>query len=137
MSRWARWSIGVAALLGGSSLLLAADHPIPPLEAAIIVGGFGLILVACFSEIGRPVAVRVIGAAVSFTYFAYLLISIDSYYSPRLAIDFEVKPSVVFLRALAGFLLWGVPGLYVMITGKFPWWWRKNSNEVNKEEKRD
>ncbi len=131
MSRWARWSIGVAALLGGSSLLLAADHPIPPLEAAIIIAVFGLIVVACFSEIGRPIAVRVIGAAVFFTYFCYLFISLDSpYYSRRLGIDFEVKPWVVVLKALAGLLLWGVPGLYVMITGKFPWWWRKRSDNI-------
>lgn len=135
MSRWARWSIGVAALLGGSSLLFAANHPIPRLEAATIIAVFGLVVVACFSEIGRPIAVRIIGAAVAFTYFSYLLISVDSYYFRKLAIDFGVKPWGVFLLAFAGFLLWGVPGLYVMITGKFPWWWRKRSNKVNKEGK--
>src|SRR6266568_4980902 len=86
----------------------------------------------------RSIAVRVIGAAVFFTYFCYLFISLDSpYYSRRLGIDFEVKPWVVVLKALAGLLLWGVPGLYVMITGKFPWWWRKRSDNTNNEDKRD
>ena len=135
MSRWARWSIGVSALLGGSSLLLASSYPIPPLEAAIIIVVFGLIVVACFSEIGRPIAVRILGGAVSFIYFCYLFIAVDPHYSRKLGIDFEVKPWKAFLRALAGFLFWGVPGRYVMITGKFPWWRRKRSTRVKNEDK--
>jgi hypothetical protein len=98
----------------------------PSLEAALIIGVFALIVVACFSEVGRPIAARVIGAGVLFAYSCYLFASVDPYYSRRLALDFGTKPWVVFLLALAGLIFWGVPALYVMITGKFPWWWRKS-----------
>src|SRR5260370_34721592 len=130
MSAWARWSLGVAALLAGASVLLSGIPPVPPLGAAAIIVVFGLIVIACFSEVGRPMAVRIIGGAISFTYFCFVLIAIDPGYSTRLGIDFEVKPWKAFLGAFLGFLLWGVPGLYVMITGKFPWWWRKPSSRA-------
>jgi hypothetical protein len=133
MSRWARWTIGIAALLGGASLLLLPPRPTDPWAVAIIIVTFGLIVIACFSELGRPVAVRIIGGAVASVYFLYVLIALDPNYARKLRADFNVKPWAVFLGAVIGFLFWGLPGLYVLITGKFPWWLRKIPNREPKD----
>lgn len=106
-----------------------------PWGAAIIIVAFGLVLVACFSDVGRPVAVRIIGGAVSFTYFCFLVVSLSPGYSRRLGVDVEGESWKMLVGAVMGFLLWGLPGLYVMITGKFPWWWRKPARNDTEHKK--
>jgi hypothetical protein len=47
----------------------------------------GLVIVACFSKFGGPVAARILGAAISFAYFCYFLIAINPYYSHKFGLD--------------------------------------------------
>jgi hypothetical protein len=125
MSRWARWAIGIATLVGGAAILLPQPRP-EPIVSAIAIVIIVLVIVACFSKFGGPVAVRILGAAMSFTYFCYFLIAINPYYSHKLGLS-GLNPWAAFL----GFAVYGALGMYAMLTGKFPSWWRRQAGTKN------
>lgn len=66
-----------------------------------------LIAVACLVRSSRPVTLRIIGSVVFVAYVVYAYASIG-----------DKK----FARAVAGLFAWGLPGAYVAIWGKYPWW---------------
>jgi hypothetical protein len=131
MSRWARWAIGLATLLGGAAILLPQPRPGPIASATAIVV-IGLVIVACFSKFGGPVAARILGAAISFAYFCYFLIAINPYYSHKFGLSgpdhWEWRTATV---AFLGFAVYGASGVYAMLTGKFPSWWRRQTETKN------
>jgi hypothetical protein len=86
MSRWARWAIGIATLLGGAAILLPQPRP-GPIASAIAVVVIALVIVACFSKFGGPAAARILGATISFAYFCYFLIAINPYYSRKFGLS--------------------------------------------------
>jgi len=118
MSRWARWTIGVVVLAFGLEMIASR----PPGGASLAETGWflflGMIVIACFSRTGRPVAVRVIGAVVFFAYLAYFLYE----FLAPIPQAYQGIAQEHWVNALLGLLLIGLPGLYVAGAGKYPHW---------------
>ena len=136
MSRWARRAIGIATLLGGAAILLPQPRP-GPIASAIAIIIIALVIVACFSKFGGPVAARILGAAISFAYFCYFLIAINPYYSHRFGLSGpDHRDWQTAAIALLGFAIYGALGMYAMLTGKFPSWWRWQTETKNDDDSR-
>ena len=109
MSMGARAAIGIVALLSGVGFFITALDPsgLPAgslvfyTMAAVCV----VIAIACFFPKSHPVTLRLIGAIIFTTYVGYI---IDSFQAQNLD------------RAVAGFIVWGLPSGYLAIMGKYP-----------------
>ena len=118
MSRWARWTIAIAVLLLGWEVIALS----PPGEHLSAEAGLllflGMIVIACLSKTGRPVALRVVGGTVFFAYLAYFFYEfLDPIPETYKGINQEH-----WVNALFGLLLYGLPGLYVAATAGYPKW---------------
>jgi hypothetical protein len=77
-----------------------------------------LIAVACFSSVARGPAVRVIGSAVFLLYLTYLIFEIrKGIWRP-----YEGRASEHWVNAIWGLFVFGLPGLYVALRGRYPVW---------------
>lgn len=118
MSRWARWTIGAVILIFGLEMMVywpPGTHPLTETGFFLILG---IIEIACFSKIGRPIAVRVIGAGVFFSYLAYFLYE----FLDPITESYQGVGQEHWMNALFGLLLYGLPGLYVAGAGEYPHW---------------
>lgn len=106
MSPAARWILGIAAIFF-AVMVVPSAFDIPALWCFVVF--LLLIAVSCFSQRARPIAVRIIGASVFILFVWYVIGEIG-------------KPSMP--RAILGLLVWGLPGGYVAVTGKYPSWGR-------------
>jgi hypothetical protein len=86
----------------------------------ICAGFCVLISIACFSTIARGPAIRVIGAVVFLSYVVYLVLEIrKGFWRP-----YEGRGSEHWVNAIWGLLVFGLPGLYVTLRGRYPVWGR-------------
>jgi hypothetical protein len=128
MSLGARIAIGLAALLAAAGFLKSALHP-----AGMPAGSLGfygmavfcvIIAMACFFPKGHPLTLRIIGTAIFLAYIAYVS---DSWHTRNM------------MRAIQGFLIWGLPSGYLAIMGKYPFWGRGaagfNANQLRSKGK--
>jgi hypothetical protein len=77
-----------------------------------------LIALACFSSAARGPAIRVIGSVVFLLYVAYLAIEIrQGLWRPN-----EGRGSEHWVNAILGLFVFGLPGLYVALRGRYPTW---------------
>jgi hypothetical protein len=114
MSLWARITIGVVSAFAAVcfvliGLFLGPELPNGPWPFYGLAAFWGIVAVACLVPRSKPLAVRLIGAAVcgAFAVYAGSSFGTDN-----------------FLPALAGFAVLGVPGAYVAISGRYPSWGR-------------
>jgi hypothetical protein len=120
MSRGARWTLGSFALLF-AAIFVYSEQNAPskaPLLVYVLAGFCVLIAVACFSRALRGPAVRIIGFMVFLAYAAYL--AYELLREPAKSYQGRAEPH--WLNALLGLIVFGLPGLYVAIRGKYPKW---------------
>ena len=120
MSRSARWILGLFALLFAA--IFAYSEQLAPSRAPLLVyalAGFCfLIAVACFSRRWRGPAIRVIGFTVFFAYASYLVYEL--FWEPAKPYVGRSEPHR--LNAILGLIVFGLPGLHVAVSGKYPRW---------------
>lgn len=119
---------GARRILGSFALLFAAifvySEQLAPSKAPVLAYGLaafcGLIALACFSRIWRGPAVRIIGLIVFLAYVSYL--AYELLREPAKPYAGRSEPH--WLNATMGLILFGLPGLYVAVRGKYPAWGR-------------
>lgn len=123
MSMGARIAIGIVALICGFGFFLTAlDTSGLPAKPAVFYGMAILcviIAIACFFPKSHPLTLRMIGAVIFFAYVAYV---VDSFRTSNL------------FRAIAGFIVWGIPSGYLAIKGEYQFW-GTGSEGFNKRQK--
>jgi hypothetical protein len=111
MSTGSRIAIGLVALLCAVGFFITALDPSGlPAGAAVFYGMAAfcvIIAIACFFPKTHPITLRIIGTMICLAYFAYVL---DSIRNQNL------------VRAMVGFIIWGIPSGYLAIMGKYPSW---------------
>jgi len=120
MSRGARWTLGSFALLF-AAILVYSEQNAPssaPLLVYVLAGFCVLIAVACFSRTSRGPAIRSIGFMVFLAYAAYL--AYELLREPAEPYGGRSEPH--WLNAMLGLIVFGMPGLYVAVRGKYPRW---------------
>lgn len=106
MSRVSRIIIGLFSLLFSYGIALKVwDNPSVLGWAVLLV--FLMISLASFSDRSHPLTLRIIGGAVFSAYAVYLISEFG-------------KPQM--WQALRGFIVFGLPGLYVAVFAKYPIW---------------
>ena len=126
MSETARWLIAITGLVFAAGFV-AFPFIAPPESLAVngfIVGAVGaticlLISLLCFPGPARPIAARLIGAAVFAAYAFYLVDMIRT--QPHLT-PTDHPGHTDLKHAIVGFVVIGVPAAYVAVTGSFPRW---------------
>jgi hypothetical protein len=111
MSFGSRLAIGIVAIFGAIGFLKTALNPVGVNAPSIVFHGmaalFAFIAIACFVPKSRPVTLRIIGSAI--------FLASASHFIHNLGTD-------NFVRALKGFVCWGLPSGYLVIMGKYPSW---------------
>ena len=112
MSYGARLAIGTVAFFCAVAFAALAPilGPISPRGAwpVYLLSSFCAVIgLACFRSASRPVTLRLIGAIIFVVYAAYVWSSRN---------DLNV------FRAIVGFIVFGLPGAYTGITGRYPIW---------------
>jgi hypothetical protein len=124
MSRTSRWILGSFALLFAWTFIAGLPYAPKPWAIWLCAGFCVLIALACFSAVARGAALRVIGATVFVVYvFAVASALADARRTPW---DGHFHGRWLgFLKAVVeGFLIYGLPGLYVALHGRYPIWGR-------------
>jgi hypothetical protein len=120
MSRGSRSVLGCFALLFAA--IFAYSEQLAPSKAPLLVYGLaafcGLIGVACFSRTWRGPAVRIIGFTVFLAYASYLVYELVR----EPAKPYANRSEPHWLNAIEGLVVFGLPGLYVAVRGKYPKW---------------
>jgi hypothetical protein len=120
MSRSARWVLGCFALLFAA--LFIYSEQLSPSKAPWFVYGLagfcGLMAVGCFSQRWRGPAIRIIGFVVFLAYALYL--GYELVREPGKAYVSRAEPH--WMNAIMGLIVFGLPGLYVAVRGKYPKW---------------
>ena len=128
MSRGARWTLGGAMLLIAAGFAaIPLTFPLPSRGANCILGalaGFaGLVALACFSAAVRPVAVRIVAAAVLAVSIGYVATQAAAVRSLA-----DVMPwwhdGPSFHKSLLFLGIFGLPSAHVVRTGRYPTWGR-------------
>lgn len=123
MSAFSRWTIAVFCILGTIGLVVVciSSGVEPGQQRAFGVLGVFLMLiaVACFPGPGRAVAVRLLGATVFAVCVGYIFTESRH---PLPAIQNYRRSEPNPINAVIAFLLFGLPGGYVALWGKFPRW---------------
>lgn len=119
MSLGARWTLGSFALLFAVTCLysglLAEQHRF----ASIAFAGFcTLIAAACFSSRARPASVRIVGFVIFCAYLAYFISEILFHRTTPP----EGAGHANWFNAIIGLFVFGLPGLYVSLTGRYSAW---------------
>ncbi|HTQ59458.1 MAG TPA: hypothetical protein VMI32_04495 [Candidatus Solibacter sp.] len=122
MSRPARWVLGSFAFLFAVVFATAVNNSPEPFFIWACAGFCLLISLACFSSVARTPALRVIGATVFGIYAAGAAAAAAKL--SRLPFDGHLHWSWVtqIQGPLEGLITFGLPGLYVAISGRFPLW---------------
>jgi|HubBroStandDraft_1064217.scaffolds.fasta_scaffold183136_1 hypothetical protein len=122
MSRTSRWILGSFALLFAWTFISALPYALKPLVLWVCAGFCVLIALACFSTVAHGPALRVIGATV----FAAYLLAAAANFADALKTPFDGHFHgrwFLFLEAVVeGFVIYGLPGLYVAVHGRYPRW---------------
>ena len=120
LSRGARWTLGIFALLFGAMFVFSEQTAASsaPMLVYLLAGFCGLIAVACFSQTWRGPAVRIIGFMVFVTYVFYIAHELRG--GP--AKPHIEKSESHWLDAILGLIVFGLPGLYVAFRGRYPKW---------------
>jgi hypothetical protein len=116
MSKGSCIAIGIVAFVCAVGFAIIANQPMfsDPAGPTMFYGlaGFcGILATACFLKNSKSLTLRLLGALVCAAYIWAL-------------IEFLVRPidSAQVLKAAAGFIAFALPGAYVTITGRYPWW---------------
>ena len=121
MSRGARWLLGVFCLFFAGTFAVTASsatETMATLAVWLCAGFCVLIAVACFSSVARGPAVRVIGSVVFLLCLTYLIFEIrKGIWRP-----YEGRASEHWVNAIWGLFVFGLPGLYVALCGRYPIW---------------
>jgi hypothetical protein len=120
IGRGARLTLGSFALLF-AAIFVYSEQNAPssaPLLVYVLAGFCMLITVACFSRTLRGPAVRIIGFMVFLAYAAYL--AYELLREPAKPYGGRSEPH--WLNAMLGLIVFGLPGLYVAVRGKYPKW---------------
>jgi hypothetical protein len=106
--------VGICFLLFGAFLGQNLPAGAPPFYA---LGTFcEVVAVGCLFVRSRPFALRIVGAAVC---GAYLWYTKDVWRKP-IHLDFDASSEHGLIGALFGLFLFGLPGAYVAVTGRYP-----------------
>jgi hypothetical protein len=120
MSRGARWVIGIFSAL--FALMMFYSEGTAPSNAPIVgylVAMFcAAIAIACFSQVLRTPALRVIGATVFVATVAYLADELLT--EPGKKYSGTSEPH--WLNAIFALITFGLPGLFVTLHGVYPRW---------------
>ena len=112
--------IGLFALLF-AGILVYSERLAPsraPLLVYVLAGFCGLVALACFSRTWRGLAIRIIGFTVFLAYASYLVYEL--FWEPAKPYTGRSEPH--WLNATFGLMIFGLPGLYVALAGKYPRW---------------
>jgi hypothetical protein len=112
MSRGARLTLAIVTLLSAvgfflTGYFLGAELPAGSWPFYGMSAFCGVIAVACLAQSSRPLTLRVIGSVI---FLSYVIYAFDSFGDRD------------FLRALIGFVWWGLPSGYLAIWGEYPTW---------------
>ncbi len=125
MSFGSRIAIGIVSLVCAAGFLMTALHPSGLPAGAFVFYGMAafcvVIAIACLLPQSHPLTLRIIGAMIFCAYVAYVS---DSFRTSNL------------IRAMVGFLVWGIPSSYLAIVGNYPWW-GKASQGFNTKQNRN
>lgn len=117
MSTGARVALAIATILSAAGfavigIVFGPELPSGPWPFYGLAAFCGLIALACLVRGSRPMTLRIIGAVV---FLAYVFYAYDSIGDRN------------FFRAIAGFVVWGLPAGYVAIWGRYPVWGRASA----------
>ena len=118
MSRGARWLLGIFSLFFAGTFVLTASSSPHPLAVWACAGFCVLSSLACFSSVARGPAIRVIGSVVFLLYVVYLILEVRK----GLWRPYEGQGSEHWVNAIKGLFVFGLPGLYVALRGRYPIW---------------
>jgi hypothetical protein len=122
MSRASRWILGSFALLFAWTFIAALPYALIPFVLWLCAGFCVLIALACFPTVARGPTLRVIGA----TILAAYLFAVATKLADALKTPFDGHFHgrwLLFLETVAeGFVIYGLPGLYVAVYGRYPRW---------------
>jgi hypothetical protein len=113
-------AIGIVALICAFSFVLlgatvGAALPNGPAPLYALAAFCGLIALACLAKDSRPLSIRLLGATVCAVYVWYVLYCVGK----------PMKTSEAnTLKAIVGLVVFGLPGAYAAITGRYPAWGR-------------
>jgi hypothetical protein len=121
MSKGACIAIGIVTLFFAFSFAIAGgvlDATLPGISTPfdIIAAVCGVVALACLVKGSRPLTVRLVGAAVCGQYVWYVVGIMGD---PLLV----AQPTNI-VKAVLGLIVFGIPGAYVAITGRYPSWGR-------------
>jgi hypothetical protein len=122
MSRIACWVLGSFALLFAATFVLTVSNSPEPLLLWICAGFCVLISLACFSTVAHGPAIRLIGATVFAVYAFYLFDALSRILRTPLDGHFHWRWLTAFEGPFEGLIVFGLPGLYVAIRGRYPLW---------------
>ena len=120
MSKGACIAIGIASLAAGSCFIavgatLGAAMPKGPLPFYVLGLFCCVVALACLLPGSRRVTLRIVGATICGAYVCYVLSELGN----------PIKMGEVnIIEAVAGFLVFGLPGGYLAVTGRYPVWGR-------------
>lgn len=120
MSRSTRWVLGFFALLF-AAIFVYSEQLAPsraPLAVYIFAVFCGLMALACFAPRWSGPVVRILGFVVFLT-FASNFVS-ELFGEPEKTYAGNSEPH--WLNAILGLIVFGLPGLYVAVRGKYPNW---------------
>src|SRR5271169_1621113 len=118
MSRPARWVLGSFSLVFAAAFAMCVPNSPEPLFLWICAAFCLLIALGCFSKVARGPAIRVIGAAIFAVYAAYLSQEVTKVWGK----PFRPWAHEHWISALEGFVIFGLPGIYVALRGQYPRW---------------
>lgn len=137
MSRTARWVLGSFALLFAATFATTVSNSPKPLFLWICAGFCVLISLACFSTVAHGPAIRLIGATVFVVYAFYLFDSIGGILRTPLGSHSHWRWLATFEGPLEGLIVFGLPGLYVAIRGRYPLWGKAASAFLGENPRQD
>jgi hypothetical protein len=117
MSRGARWTLGVCALLFLWMFVYASADLSSPIAKYVPALFCFAIAVACFVPLLRGLAVRFIGAVV----FATCTWSLYEEWKAPLG-SYHGRSEPHLFNAILAMVVFGAPALYVVLTGSYPRW---------------
>ena len=130
MSRGARWTLGFAALFFAAIFGFLAGNQ-PRLYAGWIPVAFCVcIAIACFSQVLRGPAIRIVGLVVFLLSCWYLVSELQKGIWRR----YEGRASEHWINAILSMVVFGLPGLYVTVRGKYPQWGKGAEAFLGKKE---
>jgi hypothetical protein len=122
MSRASRWILGNFALLFAWTFIAALPYALKPFVLWLCAAFCVLIALACFSTVARGPTLRAVGAII----FAAYMFAVATKLADVLKTPFDGHFQgrwLLFLEAVVeGFVVYGLPGLYVAVNGRYPRW---------------